>query len=415
MKIAFVHGHIALGGIETLMLKLSRAFAAAGDEVTIIAGRSENDDLERQLREAATVCFHPMSFIRGYPRWRARRTLPLHDVDILLSMGAPQLLMASVLSSRAPRARIVTGVYSPWEYFPTQPVLRHDWRLSERHFDALPDTNVIFMNEACRTEHRNAWQRSFDASPVIPLPVDVAPLPRNRAVIRNKIVSIGRIVEFKPYHFHMIAILRELSARGIYCEYHVHGDGAALPRLRAEIARSPVRDQIHLHGPVDYSAIPAVLSDAWMFIGVGTAALDAAALGVPTVVAYESQTPLSLGFFHETAEGEFGDTLSRGTRYPLLDKIVELATASLEGRARIARAGLRVAERYGTPRIAARYRDAFAAASRVALGANVADFARASAGAALSKVAGLFGRTNPAADRYVKRLAPPARATTPSA
>ncbi|HVX40280.1 MAG TPA: glycosyltransferase family 4 protein [Gemmatimonadaceae bacterium] len=408
MKIAFVHGHLHLGGIETLMLKLSRELRARGHELVILAGAGGNAELERELRRVAEVRFFPVSFVKAFPRLRAPHTDGLADVDVFFAFGSPQLLLAALIASRvAPSARVLAGVFSPWEYFPAHRSIRRDWRLADRIFARLPDENIIFMNEACRAEHRRALGRSFDASPVIPLPVDIAPLPWPRPIDRTRIASIGRLVAFKPYPFHMLGVLTELRRRGIDVTYDVYGDGPERARLEQAIADAGLDGRVRLRGTIDYSTIPTVLANAQGFVGVGTAALDAAALGVPTVVAYESDEPLSLGFFHDTAPAEFGDAASRGARYPLARMIDDLLALHGGAYARTAALGIAHAAQFGTDRIADQYLETMANARDCAHTFAPFDYAAAVATALIQKGLAVAGRRDPLSQRYFTRIAPP--------
>jgi glycosyltransferase involved in cell wall biosynthesis len=412
VNITFLHGHLHLGGIETLMLKLSRQFAARGHEVTILVGEGGNVELEAELRRVATLRFFPMSFLRGFPRLSTLRASGLDNADVLFALGGPQLLVATAIQSRfAPGARLVAGVYSPWEYFPARGSIRRDWRLADRVFAAVPHENVIFMNEACRLEHEDATHRSFRASPVIPLPVDIAPLPADRRIDSRKIVSIGRLVEFKPYPFHMLRVISALRRRGVPIEYHVYGDGPERSRLEKAIRDAALSDAVFLHGTIDFSAIPMALADCRGFVGVGTAALDAAALGVPTVVAYESSEPLSLGFFHQTAPSEFGDARSRGPRYSLEEVVHRLLCSNDDEWSELAEAGLSHASRYGSERVVEEYLAAFAGARVFTHRINAVDYAAAISSAAADRVLSALGRSDPSARRYFARLPTPPNAS----
>ena len=46
-----------------------------------------------------------------------------------------------------------------------------------------------------------------------------------------KILSIGRIVNFKTYNFWMLEVVRNLLKKGISVEYHIYGDGPEFGKL----------------------------------------------------------------------------------------------------------------------------------------------------------------------------------------
>jgi glycosyltransferase involved in cell wall biosynthesis len=407
MKIAFVHGHLELGGIETLLLRLVREMSQQGHEITIVAGPRGNHGLETMLAQHAHLQRVPVSLARGY---LLTRRLELQGTDVFFACGASQLLFAETLRERfAPSARLLAGVYIPWEYRGGFSQRRYDWALGERLFAALPDENIVFMNENCRAEHGAMLRRDFRGSPVIPLPVDVPPTNADRRVDRNKIVTIGRIVYFKPTTFHMLDALAELRRSGRRFRYEVYGDGAGLGDLQRAVREKQLSDSVTLHGSIEYTRIPSVLADAFLFVGVATAALEAAALGVPTLMGVESHDPVTLGFLHETREGEVGEGSSLGDRYSLVEKIRWLDGLSDAEYREVSARDRNRAARYGSNIIAAEYLAAFKGAKRIDFSIGTLDYARTLASILRWSVKGWFGHPHPDADRWYRRAQAPQR------
>jgi len=403
VKIAFVHGHLLLGGIETLILKLAREFVATGHSVTVVAGPRGNPQLETNLRRYAKLVRLPSSFMRGY---LSGSRADLADVDIIFACGAPQLLLAQALKLRhAPRAVTVVGVYSPWEFTPGIGARRFDWQLTDRLFAAVPDENVIFVNEPCRSEHRLTLRRSFEASPVIVVPTDRPALPANRIVDREKIVSIGRIVHFKPTPFHMLEVIAEMKKLGRRFVFHVYGVGVAFDALKEAVVEKGLEEVVTLHGAIDYDDIPRALEDCFLFVGMATAALEAAALGVPSLMGYEAPDErVTLGFVHETVENAMGELSSKGKRYPLLDKVKELDAMSSAAYAETARKGQDHARQFSSEAIAAQYISAFENARRFDFPVGFWEFVRSIVSAVNWKIRGLLGEHHPDTDRYTGRI-----------
>lgn len=401
MKIAFVHGHLELGGIETLLLRLVREMSQQGHDITIVAGPRGNAGLETMLAKHARLQRIPVSLARSY---LMSGRLDLRGTDVFFACGASQLLFAETLRERfAPTARILAGVYIPWEYRGGFGRRRYDWALTERLFAAMPDENVIFMNENCRVEHGEMLGRDFRGSPMIPLPVDVPALNAPRRVDRDKIVTIGRIVYFKPTTFHMLDALVELRRSGRRFRYEIYGDGAGFDDLQRVVREKQLSDSVTLHGSIEYSRIPSVLADAFLFVGVATAALEAAAMGIPTLMGVESQDPVTLGFLHETREGEVGEGSSRGARFPLVEKILQLDNLSADGYAEIAARDRNRAATYASSAIATKYLEAFRAARPIEFSIGKLDYALTLASILRWSVAGLFGNPHPDADRWHRR------------
>lgn len=401
MKIVLVHGYLQLGGIETLLLKLARELDALGHDVSIVAGPEGNPELERQLSQYATLQRIPVSLARGYP---LAGKLDLAGTDVFFACGAPSLVFAESIRGRfAPTARLLAGVYLPWEYFGSEEHRRYDWALSQRLFSSLPDENIVFMNEACRTEHQLMLGRTFARSPIIPLPVDVAEAQPVRQVDRGKIVTVGRVVEFKVTTWRMLDVVADLRRLGKAYTYHVYGDGTGMPAFRDAIRQRGLEDAVVLHGTIDYHAIPAALADAFVFVGYATAAIEAAARGVPTLVGVESESAETLGFVHETREGELGEQSSLGRRYQILDRILELEALSPAAYTELSQREAQHVARYATRVVVPRYLEAFEGALPFRFPVGLIQYVRTLASIALWKVKELFGSEDPDRERYKRR------------
>jgi glycosyltransferase involved in cell wall biosynthesis len=325
--ILFVYTNLSqLGGIETLIVRLSRRLHALGHRVTILvqakaaAGGNDPALIEEVLQFAEVRLIH--GWFRQAPG--CLRDLDLHNVDYLYACESNSLLLATVIQAAcAPAARIVAGIYHSREYGTRQKVKRYRQRLVEDIFAKMPAQNLFFMNEACAREHTDSVGRDFGDSPIIPLAIDAGRFASNcRRPDRNRIVSVGRITDFKTYNFTMLEAIRDLRARGRRVQYHVYGDGEQLPLLKQRVRECGLEECVTLHGPLPYGDFGAVMADAGVFVGMGTALLEAAACGVPALVAPESiKRPVTYGFLHELQGYNIGEYVAEATEYKLADKI----------------------------------------------------------------------------------------------
>ncbi len=316
--ILFVYGSLHVGGIETFLVRVSKRLAAHGTRVTVLlASRDGNAALIDELgRSARLVYFDELqrlrlpSLIRGNalvrflaPLSRRKVSDLLADVDHLHFFESLSLLAVLNLLATAGDCRKVSGgVYYQYEYA--------TWSMKPSFFvravaqafqELIPARNLIFFNETSRATYARHVGMRFAASAVLPIGVDLSRLEFRPpdAAAKGKVVSIGRIASFKTYNFQFPPVLTQLNGEGLALEYHVYGDGDQRGRLE-ELRRSlPGGERIILHGPVAYDQIPAVLRDAWLFVGSGTALIEAAACGIPALVGIESEPgPVSYGFLH---------------------------------------------------------------------------------------------------------------------
>src|SRR5690606_16390596 len=115
-----------------------------------------------------------------------------------------------------------------------------------------------------------------------PLPVDSDHfIPADRRPIWGKIVSIGRLSEMKEYNFYMIEVVAELIRRGYDVTWTVYGAGEFEEVMRTMIRERNLEGVIALAGPMPYERCRQVLSDAYVFVGMGTTIVEAAMFGVP--------------------------------------------------------------------------------------------------------------------------------------
>jgi glycosyltransferase involved in cell wall biosynthesis len=166
----------------------------------------------------------------------------------------------------------------------------------------VPPQAIVFGNTAGRDVHAKGLGMDLSLSPVIRLLVDVDKYRyKSRSFLRRKkIVSIGRIVDFKTYNFTMLPVVRELVETGYEIEWHVYGDGPQFSEFVRDIEKLSLQKHVFAHGAIPYSKFESVLDDAFIFIGSGTSLIEAAACGVPSLTTIEySEGPDSYGFICE--------------------------------------------------------------------------------------------------------------------
>ena len=301
-RILFINLYFEMGGVETLLLRLIRELKAKGFDATVLLLRKAYDPaLLAQLQQHATVVF--LSDIATPIPSRMRRRLGADFDYIFVTINYALILGALLQQFVYRRAHLLAGVYQT-ELFcaPVEAGFRHHQAIRQIFRDGLPDQNKVFGNDAAKAHHERLLGRAFPQAPVVPLMIDVDKyLPPTRGQVdRHKIVSIGRLCDFKTYNFTMLEVIKSLRAQGHPVTYHIYGDGPDEPRLRAAIAQQGLSEVVLLHGPLDYPRFKEAVSDALVFIGSGTAVMEAAACGVPSIAAIEYATTAdTYGFLHE--------------------------------------------------------------------------------------------------------------------
>lgn len=152
----------------------------------------------------------------------------------------------------------------------------------------LPDSNKAFMSEAVLRLHQEGTGMRFPGAHISPLPIKS---PKQFALATRespRLVSIGRIdLDMKTYNFTVPSVVRELRSLGHSLTWDIYGGGSpdAIAKLRCQLELQDVADSVKLHGELPYSEMSQALDKSTAFIGMGTAAIEAAMAGIPSIIA----------------------------------------------------------------------------------------------------------------------------------
>ena len=117
---------------------------------------------------------------------------------------------------------------------------------------------------------------------------DFALKPGNRS--SGKILAVGRIDEWKGFDY-LVRAIGELTERGLDCELELIGDGKETDSLKGLATRLGIADRIKFRGWVTPGEIPALMSQATIFVhpssklgdGVPNVIKEAMAIGIPVI------------------------------------------------------------------------------------------------------------------------------------
>src|SRR5205085_6587431 len=119
------------------------------------------------------------------------------------------------------------------------------------------------------------------------------------------------------------------------------------------IVQKDLSRSVFMHGSVPYSKFGDVLSDALLFVGMGTAVLEASACGVPSLVAIEScDEPLTYGFLPDTRGHNAGEYSPDAEKYAAIEKIEALAALGPEAYQTHCTAAAKSAEKFSIETVA---------------------------------------------------------------
>lgn len=322
-EVLFINSGFDLGGIETFVARAAQKLQGQVKFTLLLMSDSVNSDLLAKFEQYGDVYFLDDLLSFKISKYAILRTImPLNSKKIRRIFQNIKIIHASC-SFSVPLMRRLTsilgndvvesvGVYHSREF------LWGDKKKTMRRkqislFSSIPMSNVIFMNDYTAKMYSGIYNNIYTNA--LPIGIELNAYSSCTPDYSSKrIVSIGRLVDFKTYNKHMIKTLSELKSS---FKFEVYGDGPELGALQ-KIADN-VNVDVTFHGRLEYKKMPDILNGASLFIGSGTAIVEAAAAGLPCIIGVESiQEPKSYGFLTQTQGLSFQEM---GLDYPLKNYI----------------------------------------------------------------------------------------------
>ncbi len=122
---------------------------------------------------------------------------------------------------------------------------------------------------------------------------NICPLPyifpnRINLAKKNKIISTMARIDFpfKAYLLGLVDILNRILDEGVDVELWIIGDGPSMRELRNKVDQmsDDKKDKVKLVGSLAYDEAKAMISNTYVFVGMGTGIIDAVSTGVPAIV-----------------------------------------------------------------------------------------------------------------------------------
>lgn len=298
MKVLIVNLYFKIGGVETILTKLIPEFSSRGHKVKLLLLQNRVDDeLIKLIRDHCEIIFLKDLFPFGKKKIQkllgGEFDVVLHTIGRALITGTWLFNRMGIKSSKHLILSLQTELFCP------DPIYYHNRLLLKLMRDDVPASSIIFGNQAALINHQKKLGIDLSESRIVKLFIDTSQYVFSFKEMNSifKIVSIGRIVEFKTYNFTMIDVIKKLLENGYQIEWHIYGDGEKLIDLKKEINANGLHLNIFLHGAIKYSNFQKVLQDADIFVGSGISLVEAAACGVPALSTIEySKNPESYGF-----------------------------------------------------------------------------------------------------------------------
>ena len=352
MRVLLALGNLNIGGIQTYIVRLANKLAVVHEVKILILSRKYSDDLLSQLAKSIQVFFIGDFFVFHFPflerKFSIAQFVPLRinsvkkdlQSDVVFSVDSDVNIIALKIASMLD-ARLNIGAFHPREF--TWHVNYYFRRVQLELLEKLPRNNISFMSLPVKIENNQSG--IFTDCPVVKLGVDTAPyMSCNPIFLSDRIVSVGRLVDFKTYNRVVIESIDSINKITGRCfEYHIYGSGPEEDYLKSiSVSKS---SKIHFHGNIEYGQMKYILNNSFCFVGVGTAAVEAAASGLPVIVGTDSSTSIECvnGFIYDLPDGNLGESCSEGRS---ISNLVAELTSSEANYQEIARRSRQVSDEY---------------------------------------------------------------------
>jgi glycosyltransferase involved in cell wall biosynthesis len=337
-----------VGGLQTIVLRLAAELTSKGRRWLVACG-TERIIPELPLERVVDVDLRPREVARCCLQDKETEGSSIDILSFSPADAARGFLIGEAVRRADRRAvvRFAVGIFHPRDFFREneRPHL-HAANYVLAH--ALGVESLFFMNRECRESHAAVLGNRFRSSSIVPVPIDRrphswTPLPRRRSL---RIACVGRIVPFKAYNFYIPKLADELRQAGVEVEFDIYGHGSHTEDLKRLIEEEPKSVRTKFKGELPISEFDEVIASYDLFIGMGTAALQAAQLGVPTLLAIDGEPDTTYGFLSQVPFGNVGERDPLLKRSSFLAEIVSFSHLSQAEKTSLSNATARAANAY---------------------------------------------------------------------
>lgn len=303
-----------IGGIETLMVRLAQAYCESGQRVVVVA-QGDGALLASLPKQAQVFAYDQLSISQMQQVAQRIGALGAQQLQLISCEPATRFmaeLMAQAMLREQPHLdiRYISGCFHPRAYWLEEELaLRHHANRWLANY--LGNELLFFMNMPCLEPHIGVLRGITSSSPLFHVPVRVAAQAWQPAgdPAALEILSVGRLVPFKCYVFGLIEAVNALIAKGHAVRLTIYGYGEQEQALRDAIAALPHAAAIRFLGALPYEEFEQEVRGYDLFVGVGTAAMEAAAMGAPTLLGIDSDKHYCYGYIQQVPLGVVGEVV----------------------------------------------------------------------------------------------------------
>lgn len=333
LRVLFVLGGLAMGGVETYIVRLVKELSRRGNrvEVLLLSGKFDSKLMHDISMYSSVSIFENADFFAA-SSW-VNSFLPLRmrlskiECDIVHVVDL--ITLGFVFFNKDIKFRSLSiGIYHQKELT--------WWRGKSVYFRRklieLYDKNIsltLFPNESLAKLAGDLAAVPLQNQEILPLGIDLTKYEGCKPSRKSlRIVSIGRLVDFKVYNKHFIGELANIRNLGNF-EYFIYGQGPEEQFLKDLAIEKGVSRFVHFMGEVSYEDLPMVFNESFCFIGSGTTIIEAAAAGIPGLVGIESiKNSRTCGLFSDVVGYSYNEELATTRRITFYEALQSLDAMS---------------------------------------------------------------------------------------
>ena len=250
-KILFITNSLQVGGVETLLVRMSNWLVDNGYEIKILS--QKGGQLQNKFDSRIEVKIYPLGFRLLFIPLFARvitKNKFFKDIQIIYSFRPRTFWISKIIKQfLSTDVKIFTGVYHPREYW-LDGVNDYTTRFySDLFNNFFDDRGKLFMSSIVKTTHESFFKKKYTGANILPLAIDAMEFEKViRMPDKRKIISIGRLINFKSYNLYMIDVIKDLLNEGFNITYEIYGDGPDKTIIQKKISSYHLDDHIKLKG-----------------------------------------------------------------------------------------------------------------------------------------------------------------------
>lgn len=319
-----IYGALSLGGIETFFVRLAKERFKNGKKTKILFLLPKHvakfdSILLQELLKYSDIYYYEDVFKKTYINWRLllchqfnitkiKEIMDgcnqIHVSDVQYGLIANEILRALGISKP-----ITFGVYHSMEYTWKMNRLPYFERVNRKFlYEAVDSHNIMCFSKETKEIIRKRTGYNLENAKIFRLGVVSLDVVDMRIVNEKpniiKMCAIGRLTDFKTYNFWMPKIISDLNHDNVKITLDIYGEGESEKRVKDIVAEYD--DYVKVHPSFNYEKFKEIASSYDLFIGSGTAIIEAASLGVPSIIGIESiKEGKTYGFFSEFSKYEY--------------------------------------------------------------------------------------------------------------